>query len=87
MQDVTVARFQIIFLAITLLFSLAITMTRKIVQCYCVHRAVYTVKFQSATVTPADITKEESALYSSYVLRHLGTAKSVREYGTGSPLY
>jgi hypothetical protein len=35
MQDVTVARSRVIFMAIA--------MTRKIVQCYCVHRVVYTL--------------------------------------------
>jgi hypothetical protein len=48
MQDVTVERARVIFTAIAI--------TRKIVQCYCVH---------STKVIRADITKGESALYSS----------------------
>ncbi len=48
MQDVTVERPRVIFTAIAI--------TRKILQCYCVH---------IGTVIPADITKGESALYSN----------------------
>jgi hypothetical protein len=59
MQDVMVARSPVIFTAIAI--------TKKIVQCYCVHRVVYTVQFPSKRVIPANITKGESALYSSYL--------------------
>jgi hypothetical protein len=58
MQDVTVARSRVIFIAIVI--------TRKILQCYCGNRVMYTVQFQSTRVIPADITNGESALYSSY---------------------
>jgi hypothetical protein len=56
-QDVTVEGSWVIFPAIAV--------TRKIVQCYCVHVVVYRlyVQLQSTTVIPADITKGESALY------------------------
>jgi hypothetical protein len=60
MQKVTVARFQIIFMANAI--------TRKIVQCYFVHRVVtlYSVHFELTRVIPTDLTKGESALYISY---------------------
>jgi hypothetical protein len=59
MQDVMVERSRVIFTAITI--------TRKILQCYCVHRVVYLYTLNSflTTVIPADITKGESALYSN----------------------
>jgi hypothetical protein len=60
MQDVTVERSRVNFSTNAI--------TRKIVQCYCVHRVVYTLYSFSTNVTPAyitRITRGESALYSS----------------------
>jgi len=68
MQGVTVVRSRAVFTAIVI--------TRKIVQCHCVHRVVYTLYSFSTTVISVDMTKRESALYSS----NLATMEQPREY-------